>query len=201
MIVPKGVDTEFTFIFFEQVILFIKNSEFANEMEWQNKLEFEDVNIKQFFEEFVWVVLSAGISNAAALSMFQNFKQTFDPTVIAHPSKRAAIIKGLNSQVKWFNEMKSKKTEREVVEYFGTLPWIGKITKYHLAKNLGIDCVKPDRHLVLLAKKFKWDNPRIMCEWLGERFNMKLRVIDVMLWRYCNQHPNVMKGFKQDVLI
>jgi hypothetical protein len=39
----------------------------------------------------------------------------------------------------------------ERLEYLGSLPWIGAITKYHAARNFGVDCVKPDIHLTRLA--------------------------------------------------
>lgn len=201
MIIPKGTDTEMTFMFFEKALFFIQNSDYKKEMNYQNDLIYEKLELSQFFNEFVFVVLSAGMKNQIVTNMFKKFIDSkYDPGTVGHELKRAAIIKGLNNQEQWFVTLKSKKTDRERVEYLGTLPFIGKITKYHLAKNLGIDCVKPDRHLVLLAKKFKWDSPRIMCDWLKEKFILKLRVIDVILWRYLNLHPDIIKQFKQDLL-
>ena len=70
-----------------------------------------------------------------------------------------------------------------------TLPWIGPITKYHLARNLGIDVAKPDRHLVRLAKRFGYNEStgvQQMCEELAERTRDRIGVVDVVLWRYAN---------------
>ena len=191
-------DTEYCHLFYESALNYIMNSEFKNEMEIQDNLVFDRITPEQFMSEFAFVVLSAGMKNQVVVGMMKKLVDSdWNPDVINHDLKRKAIIEGINNYPKWFAELKSKITDREKVEYLETLPFIGKITKYHLAKNIGIDCVKPDRHLVLLAKEFKYENPRFMCEFLSKQFNQKLRVIDVVLWRYCNMYPDVMKAMKR----
>lgn len=190
-------DTEYCHMFYEKALSYILQSEFRNEMDIQDKLILDQVTKEQFMSEFVFVVLSAGMKNQVVVGMMQKLVDSnWNPDVINHELKRRAIIEGINNYPRWFAELKSKKTDREKVEYLESLPFIGKITKYHLAKNIGIDCVKPDRHLVLLAKEFGYDNPRFMCEFLAKEFNQKLRVVDVVLWRYCNMHPDVIKPMK-----
>lgn len=70
------------------------------------------------------------------------------------------------------------------------LPWIGGITKYHLARNMGLDCVKPDRHLVRLAERYGFEDPHLMCNYLAKQFKERVGTIDVILWRYCNLTGN-----------
>jgi len=62
----------------------------------------------------------------------------------------------------------------------------GPITKYHLARNLGVDCVKPDRHLARLAERFGYGTPDAMCRAIQDELGGRLGTIDAVLWRYCN---------------
>lgn len=70
------------------------------------------------------------------------------------------------------------------------LPWIGKTTCWHLAKVLGVDCIKPDVHLKRAARAAGYDEPLAFCQGiqvaLGEPFE-RLTVIDSVLWRYGEQ--------------
>lgn len=62
------------------------------------------------------------------------------------------------------------------------LPGIGPITKFHLARNLGFDCVKPDLHLVRLAEHFEFADPLAMCSYLSGLHDERVGVIDLVLF-------------------
>lgn len=66
-------------------------------------------------------------------------------------------------------------------------PFIGPVTQYHLARNLGVDCIKPDIWLERIAKKYNYEDPFTMCNDLKTRFGAKLGMIDAVLWRYAEQ--------------
>lgn len=72
------------------------------------------------------------------------------------------------------------------VGYLGTLPWIGKITKWHLARNMGIDVAKPDRHLVRLCEEFGFKDVQKMCGFISKRTGDRIGLVDVILWRALN---------------
>jgi hypothetical protein len=65
------------------------------------------------------------------------------------------------------------------------LPFIGPVTSYHLAKNLGIDVVKRDRHLVRLAVHLGFSSAEEMCGAFGDQVGEPISVVDIVLWRYC----------------
>ena len=54
-----------------------------------------------------------------------------------------------------------------------------------LAKNLGVDCVKPDRHLVRIAKMYN-TNPFDMCQKLSDLTGDSLNTVDTVIWRAAN---------------
>lgn len=68
--------------------------------------------------------------------------------------------------------------------YLATLPWIGDITKYHLAKNFGVDCAKPDVHLQRLADHHGV-TPQVLCDDLARQTGYRSATVDVLLWRAC----------------
>ena len=61
---------------------------------------------------------------------------------------------------------------------------MGPVTSCHLAKNLGMEIVKPDRHLTRLAEKAGYDTVEQMCRTIADIVGDTLSVIDVVFWRY-----------------
>ncbi|TPK87047.1 hypothetical protein FJ936_06780 [Mesorhizobium sp. B2-4-13] len=70
-----------------------------------------------------------------------------------HPGKRKAINKVMSNRSEFFQSFKLAWANgpAEVIEFCETLPYVGGITKYHLAKNLGVDVAKPDVWLERVA--------------------------------------------------
>ena len=64
-----------------------------------------------------------------------------------------------------------------------SLPHIGPITKYHLARNLGLEFCKPDRHLVRIAGD---ETPHALCQRLADETGDRIGVVDCVIWRCAN---------------
>ena len=64
-----------------------------------------------------------------------------------------------------------------------TLPFIVPITVYHLAKNYGFDCAKPDRHLVRIAGA---EGTHELCARLARETGDRIATVDVVIWRAAN---------------
>lgn len=73
------------------------------------------------------------------------------------------------------------------VSFLETFPYIGPVTAYHLAKNIGLDVVKPDRHLVRLAASAGYPSPLALCEDIATVLGERLGVVDLVLWRFATQ--------------
>ena len=171
--------------YFSQALEYVRTNGYEKEVEWcRNIPPSEDCTAETFFEEYVWCVLNAGMKEQVARKIYERFMEHKDPSAIKHLGKRAAIEQGMKKDIQWLGELKCA---NDKIEYLQSLPYIGKITKYHLARNIGIDCVKPDRHLVRLAEKFGFDTPYHMCVEIQKTFSdERLGTIDLVLWRYCN---------------
>jgi hypothetical protein len=66
------------------------------------------------------------------------------------------------------------------------LPMMGPVTSCHLARNMGLDYVKPDLHLQRLATKWGYISVPIMVEDLAHSLDERIGVIDFCLWNYAS---------------
>jgi len=101
--------------------------------------------------------------------------------VFGHPGKAAAIDAIWQQREYFFQGYRRANAKLDFLE---TLPWIGKVTKHHLAKNLGASAAKPDVHLVRLANGDQ-TTPARLCRRLARLTDYKIQTIDSVLWRAC----------------
>jgi len=167
--------------FFDAAFLYCKRW-FSQEVSIVENRHFADITAERFLSEYVYVVLNSGMKNAVAEKVFQHFMAKMDVTVINHLGKRRAVEQALANYRTWFRNLKELDNK---LAYLELLPWIGPITKYHLARNLGLDYAKPDRHMIRLAQKhgFSSDVTR-MCQELADLKGLRVGTVDVILWRY-----------------
>jgi hypothetical protein len=162
--------------------------EYFKEIEYRRESSFEKCTPEIFFSEYIYAILNLGMREQAMRPIYDKFMDSLDINDIKtrFPTKqRTAAKAGIDNFVRWFGELKCAK---DPVSYLQTLPLIGKTTKWHLAQNIGIDCVKPDRHLIRLSERFGFKTPLEMCEQIKADIGdaEKVSVIDLILWRYCN---------------
>lgn len=137
--------------------------------------------------EAIWVILCSGMKEQIArliqekvLGAIRDGKSV--RTVFGHDGKAAAIDLIWRDRERLFA---SFKLVNDKVEWCARLPWIGNITKWHLAKNLGVDCAKPDVHLARVAKYYG-TSPARLCESLAMATGDRIATVDVVIWRACN---------------
>lgn len=101
--------------------------------------------------------------------------------VFGHPGKAPAIDYIWEQREELFSRYCAGKDK---VEVLADLPWIGPVTKYHLAKNLGIDTAKPDVHMERLARRER-TKTLTLCRRLARQTGYRVATIDSVLWRAC----------------
>lgn len=162
------------------------NRGYKGEIEWAENLELCNSAI-DFFAKYMWVVISSGLKNQVARIIYDRIvvamKQGKRPSeVFKHLGKTKAIeslFKNKDREFKAYQETSDK------LSFLETLPWIGKITKYHLARNLGLDFCKPDRHLVRIAKTYN-TTPDVLCKRLARETGDRIGTVDLVIWRAAN---------------
>jgi hypothetical protein len=75
------------------------------------------------------------------------------------------------------------------------LPYLGPATSLHLAKNLGLDVAKPDRHLVRMARALCCVNPETLCDRISAQIGDRVAVVDLVMWRFATITPGYLRHF------
>jgi hypothetical protein len=101
--------------------------------------------------------------------------------VFGHPGKAAAIDSVWRERQELFDGYRAASAK---LDYLAALPWIGSITKLHLAKNLGASAAKPDVHLLRLANH-EHTTPARLCRRLSRLTGHPVATVDTVLWRAC----------------
>ena len=156
---------------------------YSGEIDWAETLK-PCQDPQSFCLEYIWVICNSGMKNKTAEIIFERIKKAIADKVdisdvFGHNGKVGAIKKMILDHKEVFQRYLESENK---LEFCDALPWIGEITKYHLAKNLGENFIKPDRHLVRIAENYNTDAFKL-CEKLSEVTGDRLHTVDVVLWR------------------
>lgn len=181
---------------------------FAEELEWQDRLQFSEVGESLFLREAAWVVLSSGMREAVVRGKFAAFSCAFynwlsarkisnnaqqcrnnASRVFAHMGKIDSIIAIAESIDRNGFEVIKDRVGAEGVVFLQSLPFIGPTTSFHLAKNIGLDVVKPDRHLLRISALAGCASPVEFCRMISNAVGDRLSVVDLVVWRYATLNP------------
>ena len=188
---------------------------YSREIDWQECISFDEITESQFLREAAWVVLSTGMSEVVVRRKFTELTPIFLDWVSAseivnskqeckkralrifnHKPKISAIIsiaEEINEN--GFGSVRSRIGD-EGVEYLRTFDFVGPVTCYHLAKNIGLDVVKPDRHLKRIAITLNFQNPTSLCKTISDSTGDKISVVDIVLWRFATLNRSYLKLFR-----
>lgn len=178
------------------------------EVEWQRAALPERFAETDLLREAAWVILCGGFREATVRRAFGHVSLCFfdwesaseiaeagQTCVLAarpafnNPRKLSAIVEVARLvQRAGFAELKRSILERPIAE-LRRLPHVGPVTAWHLAKNLGFDVAKPDRHLVRLARDHGYGDAHALCAALSRATGEPVRVVDLVLWRYAAEGP------------
>jgi hypothetical protein len=194
---------------FNAALEYILEAGLEKELEWQRLVRFEDFTETQFLRETAWVILCAGFRESVVRRIFDHISLSFCDWESAqvifeardccrtaalasfrHERKLDAVLEIVELvHLEGFASFKSKVFEDPIMR-LQCLPYIGPITAFHLAKNLGLDVAKPDRHLVRLSKELGYRCPAELCMAIAKATGEQVKVIDLALWRYmADIHP------------
>ena len=175
-----------------------------DELEWAEGVSedtFKKIKSKRFLRHYCWVVYESGFSFERVESKFPELEtafKDFDITALSKMRSIKPVLKVFRNKRKancflegakmiadeGFGTYK-KQLKQEGIDALEELPGIGPITKFHLAKNIGLaDTAKPDRWLERAADKCGAESVKKLIDYLSEKFESSRHVVDVVLWRY-----------------
>ncbi len=170
---------------FRRLELVLIRNGYPDIVEWTEQLR-PPRTAREFALEAAYVICNSGMRNSVANEIYQKCVRALRQhrsarTVFGHPGKAAAIDHIWQNRRALFAAYRAAEDK---VAYCASLPWIGPVTKFHLAKNLGLDFAKPDVHLVRLAEA-EQTTVVALCERLAAETGYRVTTIDSVLWRAC----------------
>jgi hypothetical protein len=157
---------------------------------------------ERILSEAAWAVVSVGLAWRTVRSIHQRLSPVFfhwksAALVASLPTgRRAKAIKQFNHPgkidaiitfAKALNEEGADRVAAEILS--GSLAWLvgrpyfGLASSAHLAKNLGANIPKPDRHLRRLAQAASF-RVEELCDGISEFSGDDIRTVDSVVWRF-----------------
>jgi hypothetical protein len=188
---------------------YIINKGYGTEIDWQDEIKFEELTEQRFLQEFCWVVIASGLNDQvvrklfpliksilfdfnSAYSIYNNSDECYENIlkVFNHPGKAKAMLYAANYVFGHsFSHVKSNLSSSGV-NYIKTFPYMGEATSFHLAKNIGLNVAKPDRHLVRMSSALGFESVNILCSEISNLIEENISLIDLVLWRYATLDKN-----------
>lgn len=170
---------------FQRLLRAVEQAGYDDDAIWSERLG-PPATAEQFAEAAVYVIVNSGMKYEVAQGIYQCCLNALNAgrlvkEVFGHPGKAKAIDQIWADRAELFEAFL---LADDKVEFCSSLPWVGPVTKYHLAKDFGIDVAKPDVHLARLAVRDKTTVAR-MCAKLSQRSGFRVATIDTILWRAC----------------
>lgn len=178
-------------------------AEHPDEVDWANSINhetFKNLKSKRFLSEYCWVVYASGFRVATIEAKFPDLQTAFrdfnleklaqmedtEPVLAIFNNERKAnsFLEGSRAIAEDGFSAFKKRLKSEGINMLEELPGIGPITKFHLAKNIGlVDEAKPDVWLVRAADACS-STVQELVAFLSDKYEMSRHAVDVILWRY-----------------
>lgn len=182
---------------------------FEHEIEWQKSIDINQLTETIFIREHAWVTLTTGFKEKIIRNLFQNLSDIFYNwesadiivknenicrekalQIFANKNKINAIIQTSNIISKQGFQVIKKLILENPINTLRKFPYIGNITYFHLAKNIGIPLAKPDRHLTRIATSLNFIDVQTFCSYVSRKTGDSIPVVDIVLWRYATITEN-----------
>ncbi|MBZ9897278.1 hypothetical protein LB545_23465 [Mesorhizobium sp. BR1-1-6] len=151
------------------------------------------IDAADFVLRVSYVILNSGMRWTVAQDIWTRMKLSLIETgevgdTFGHPGKKKSINQVVSNRSEYFDGFRSawQNGPDAVIEFCETLPHIGGITKYHLAKNLGVDIAKPDVWLERVAAN-SGEGVQELCSRLSKLAGDSVSTVDYVIWKTCQQ--------------
>ena len=193
---------------FQMAWNYVETAGFIGEVEWLRARSATEFTETDLLRETAWVLLCSGFRESVIRERFDYISLSFcdwessDAIVASYPACVDAAFAAFHNSSKLraifetaqyvssvgFQTLKPR-IQLNPLSEIQELPRIGAVTSRHLAKNLGFDVAKPDRHLQRLTQQLGYGNVDQLCGQIAQAFDTSIAVVDVVLWRYLSAQP------------
>lgn len=163
----------------------VRAAGYGGDIEWSEGIN-PPTDPDEFAREAIFVICNSGMRYTVAQGIFERVMAALErgasaSSAFGHVGKCGAIDGIWRDRERLLSEYLAAEDKLAFCE---SLPWIGGITKYHLAKNFGADVAKPDVHLQRLAD-VEGCTAQELCDRLAAGTGYRAATVDVVLWRAC----------------
>jgi len=196
-------DLEGALRIFKEASNYIQLAGLNKEIEWQRNACLENITESDLLRETAWVILCSGFRESVVRRIFDHISLCFCDWESAHTIldsrpgcliaahevfRNKAKLEAIMSVAIYIDKHGFNRVKRSIIinpiEELIKLPYIGPITVWHLAKNLGYDVAKPDRHLVRLSSNLGFESVTDFCGAISRVSGEATKVVDLIVWRY-----------------
>lgn len=196
-------DLELALKTFDLAREYIASRDLTWEREWQRNLHVAQFTETDLIREAAWVILCTGFREAIVRRKFDHISLSFcdwesarsilDSARACRASALASIknarkIDAIIEVARMVDAVGFSRLREDILRdptaELRKLPFIGPVTCWHLAKNLGFQVAKPDRHLVRLCSALGFLDVQELCRSVAEAVGETVQVVDITLWRY-----------------
>jgi len=189
--------------FYREAKRYVLEAGFADEVAWQESRLLRNFDETDLLREAAWVILCTGFRESVVKRKFNYISLCFcdwssAQEILAFETEcRETAVREFRNKRKidaivslaryiatsGFEFIRSEAL-KSPLNCFSDLPYIGPITANHLAKNLGFDLSKSDRHMMRIARELGYDEPSSLCAELSRMTGDRIAVVDIVLWRF-----------------
>lgn len=199
--------------FFSEACSYVEKAGLSGEVAWQREADFTEFTESELLREHAWVALCSGFRESVVRRAFDHISLCFCDWESAESIISAGEIccataassfanriklKGIFSTARYISEVGFDEFKRSVLNdpicQLQKLAFIGPTTSWHLAKNLGLDVAKPDRHLVRVSEYLGFRSAEHFCRELAATTGEPAKVVDLIVWRFIADNPEQMRA-------
>jgi hypothetical protein len=187
---------------------------YGDEILWQRNVCVEAVTERSLLRECAWVILSSGMRESVVRLKFPAISEAFldwasAGEIVCHEERCIAAalavfcherkIRAIAQCARIVNETGFHsllaRLRSDTLGVLQEFPYIGPVTSMHVAKNIGFQVAKPDRHLCRLAALSGYEHPAELCQALADYIGDPVSVVDLILWRFATLRHDYMTSF------
>ncbi len=187
---------------------------FGHEITWQKDRSAHELSERDVLAEAAWVILSGGMRERVIRGLFPRVSEAFydwSSAKLIWSRRRRCVTQALRTfnhrgklnAIVTFARVVAQQGHNTVLwnmhnqgpEYLRRFPYLGPATARHLAKNLGCDVAKPDRHLLRIAAVLHYNSPSVLCSALASAAGDSVAVVNLVLWRFATIEPDYLRFF------
>lgn len=194
--------------FFSKAWSYVEQAGLLGEVVWQREANFAEFTESELLREHAWVALCSGFRESAVRRVFDHVSLCYCDwesaeaivsageicsTTAAYAFANRLKLRGILSTARYINNIGFEEFKQSVladpINRLQALPFIGPVTSWHLAKNLGLNVAKPDRHLVRVSERLGFRSADAFCRELATTTGEQAKVVDLIVWRYIADNP------------